>query len=48
MNDGDVLLRFRRDMERDEVYTYWGKLEYDVMNLDTSDKEAGKICFVKE
>lgn len=48
LNDGDVLLRFRRDMERDEVYTYWGKLEYDVMNLDTSDKEAGKICFVKE
>lgn len=47
-NTETVLLRFKRDAETSEIYTYWGMLNCDAMNLDTHDKEAGKICFVRE
>lgn len=47
-NIGTVLLRFKRDADTGNVYTYWGVLDSDTINLDTQDKEAGKICFVKE
>lgn len=51
-NEGDVLLRLRRDIDTGEIYTYWGSFGFsedvDDWNLDTQDKEAGKKCFVKE
>ena len=48
-NNGKVILRLRRDAETGVVYTYWGEeLNRKNMNLDTQDKEAGRICFVKE
>lgn len=48
-NKGDVLLRFRRDIETGKIYTYWGYFDYyENWNLDTNNKEAGELCFVKE
>jgi len=47
-NIGTALLRFKRDAETGDIYTYWGNLYFNIVNLDTHDKEAGRICFVKE
>lgn len=46
-NIGTVLLRFKRDVDTGNIYTYWGVLDSDNINLDTSNKQAGKICFKK-